>query len=190
MKGSGKLVFVGVTSVVLLIGLSEPTIKNTFDTELKEITDLRPDGFMEGIYQQQFDRNGRIKTTLTAASLLDFGSRANAELLDPRLWLKRSTGHWHITADFGILTADRNRLNLQKNVIIKRSDERKLPLKLSGDRLNWDQSTDLITSDATTTLVQGSAKSVGDKLVLNLKTSEYSLGDKVRMQWRSTTSSD
>jgi LPS export ABC transporter protein LptC len=181
---------VGVTFTALLIGISEPTIKVTFDPELKEITDLRPDAFMEGIYQRQFDQNGGVKTTLAATSLLDFGRRSNAELIDPRLWLNRAEGTWFIEADFGVLTADRNQLHLKKNVIVNRLDYGKAPWELTGDTLNWDQSTDLITSDGSTVLSQGSAESIGKKLVLDINTSEYSLGHKVRMQWRSITLSD
>ena len=180
----------GVTFTALIIGMSEPIIKNTFDPELKEITDLRPDAFMEGIYQRQFDRNGRVKNTLAATSLLDFGRRSNAELIDPRLWLNRAEGTWFIEADFGVLTADRNQLRLKKNIIVNRLDYGKAPWKLTGDTLYWDQSTDLVTSDGSTILSQGSAESIGNKLVLDLNTSEYSLGDKVRMQWRSITLSD
>lgn len=180
----------GITFTALIIGMSEPTIKNTFDPELKEITDLRPDAFMEGIYQRQFDQNGQVKTTLAATSLLDFGTRSNAESIDPRLWLSRPEGTWFIEADSGVLTADRNQLHLKKNVIVNRLDYGRAPWKLTGDSIHWDQSTDLITSDGSTILSQGSAKSIGNELVLDLNTSEYSLGDKVRMQWQSITSSD
>ena len=180
----------GITFTALIIGMSEPKIKNTFDLKLKEITDLRPDAFMESIYQRQFDQNGQVKTTLAATSLLDFGRRSNAEIIDPRLLLKRPEGTWFIEADFGVLTADRNQFNLRKNVIVNRLDYGKAPWKLTGNTLNWDQSTDLITSDGSTTVFKGSAESTGSGLELNLSTNEYFLGDKVRMQWRSTTSSD
>ncbi len=145
---------------------------------------------MEGLHQRQFDRNGQVKTTLVALNLLDFGDRADAELLNPRLWLERSTGTWHLKADFGGITADRNRVNLRRDVFVNRLESGGTEFRLNGDALNWNLETDLITSDTKTKMVQGGAVSIGNKLILDLNTNEYLLGDKVRMQWRSATSSD
>ncbi len=170
--------------------ISEPKIESTSGDELEEITNLRPDAFMEGLQQRHFDQNGQVKTTLVATSLLDFGDRADTKLLNPRLWLKRPTGTWHLEADFGVLTADRNRVNLRRDVFINRLESGEVAFRLDGDVLNWDLETDLITSETTTKMVQGSAISIGDQLILDLNTNKYSLGDKVRMQWRSATSSD
>ena len=83
-------------SVALFIGLSEPTNKTSVDQTLKEITDQRPDAFMQGINQRKFDRHGRLETTLTATSLLDFGGRANAKLINPKLRLERQPATWFI----------------------------------------------------------------------------------------------
>ena len=163
--------------------------KETFDRALKEITDKRPDAFMEGVYQRQFNQSGQLDTTLTATSLLDFGSRANAEIMNPALWLERPPATWYIKGDHGELTVDRNRLYLTTNVIADRFEEGRDPWRLSGETLQWDQTTDLVTAKTTTTLVQGRSQSVGDKLVMNLNTNEYTLGDKVRTQWRNATSS-
>ena len=89
MSGFGRLFFTALGSVALFIGLSEPTNKTSVDQTLKEITDQRPDAFMQGFSQRKFDRHGRLETTLTATSLLDFGGRANAKLINPKLRLER-----------------------------------------------------------------------------------------------------
>ena len=49
MSGFGRLFFTALGSVALFIGLSEPTNKTSVDQTLKEITDQRPDAFMQGI---------------------------------------------------------------------------------------------------------------------------------------------
>ncbi|MEK9669877.1 MAG: LPS export ABC transporter periplasmic protein LptC [Gammaproteobacteria bacterium] len=189
MNGWSRLILVMVGAVALIFSLSEPTIKTTLDPVLKEIADQRPDAFMEGVYQRQYDQSGQLETTLVATSLLDFGDRANAELVNPKLWLERPPATWYIEGDHGELTADRNRLRLTDNVIANRLEKGKDPWQLSSETLHWNQTTDLVTSKTTTTLVQGGLESVGDELVMNLNTNEYTLGDKVRTQWRSTTSS-
>ena len=190
MNGWSRLIFIAVGALALVFGLTEPATKSTLDPALKEIADLRPDAFMEGVYQRQFDAAGQLETTLVATSLLDFGDRANAELVDPKLWLERPPATWYIEGERGELTADRNQVFLSQNVIANRLENGKDPWHLSGQTLNWDQTTDLVTSKTTTRLVQGSAESVGDALVMDLNTNEYTLGEKVRTQWRSATSSD
>lgn len=189
MNGWSRLILIAASAFVLILGLSEPMTKETFDRALKEITDKRPDAFMEGVYQRQFNQSGQLDTTLTATSLLDFGSRANAEIMNPALWLERPPATWYIKGDHGELTVDRNRLYLTTNVVADRFEEGRDPWRLSGETLQWDQTTDLVTAKTTTTLVQGRSQSVGDKLVMNLNTNEYTLGDKVRTQWRNATSS-
>ncbi len=190
MNGWSRLAIFSVAAICIVVGLSEPTEKTTLDPTLQHIADQRPDAFMEGVHQRQFDQNGQLETTLVATSLLDFGDRANAELVDPQLWLERPPATWYIEGDRGELTADRNRVHLTDNVIANRIEDGQEPWQLSGDTLNWDQTTDLVTSKTTTQLVQGASESVGDELVMNLNTNEYTLGDKVRTQWRSATSSD
>ena len=189
VNGWSRLILIAASAFVLILGLSEPMTKETFDRALKEITDKRPDAFMEGVYQRQFNQSGQLDTTLTATSLLDFGSRANAEIMNPALWLERPPATWYIKGDHGELTVDRDRLYLTTNVIANRFEEGRDPWRLSGETLQWDQTTDLVTAKTTTTLVQGRSQSVGDKLVMNLNTNEYTLGDKVRTQWRNATSS-
>ena len=189
MNGWSRLVLIAASAFVLILGISEPMTKTTLDRALKEITDKRPDAFMEGVYQRQFNQSGQLDTTLTATSLLDFGNRANAEIMNPALWLERPPATWYIKGDHGELTVDRDRLYLTTNVIANRFEEGRDPWRLSGETLQWDQTTDLVTAKTTTTLVQGRSQSVGDKLVMNLNTNEYTLGDKVRTQWRNATSS-
>ena len=180
---------IGIGIGIVVIGLFKPITKTTLDSTLKEIADLRPDAFMEGVHQRQFDANGQLKTTLVAKSLLDFGDRANAELIDLQLWLERPPVTWYIEGDRGELTADRNRLRLKHNVIANRFEDGEDPWRLSGETLSWDQITDLVTSMTPTKLVQGETKSIGGELVINLNTNEYTLGENVRTQWRSATSS-
>ena len=104
MNGWSRLIFIALGAVALVFGLTEPTTKSTLDPALKEIADLRPDAFMEGVYQRQFDAAGQLETTLVATSLLDFGDRANAELVDPKLWLERPPATWYIEGERGELT--------------------------------------------------------------------------------------
>ncbi len=185
--GWGRLAGIALGIAFVVIGLSKPITKTTLDPSLKEIADLRPDAFMEGVHQRQFDAFGQLETTLVATSLLDFGDRANAELVEPQLWLERPPATWYIEGDRGELTAHRHRLHLMDNVIANRFEDGKDPWRLSGETLNWDQTTDLVTSKTTTKLVQGESKSIGDELVINLNTNEYTLGENVRTKWRSAT---
>ena len=83
MSGFGRLFFTALGSVALFIGLSEQTSKLSVDHTLKEITDQRPDAFMQGINQRKFDRHGRLETTLTATSLLDLGVELTRNLSIP-----------------------------------------------------------------------------------------------------------
>lgn len=190
MSGWGRLFLTALGSVALFIGLTEPTKKTSVDPTFKEITDKRPDAFMQGIHQRKFDGNGRLETTLTATSLLDFGDRANAELINPKLRLERQPATWFIEGEHGELTPDRNEVSLSQNVIADRLEKGKNYWHLTGETLKWDRRTDLVTSTSRTTLIQGSIDSVGNKLLINLNTNEYTLGDNVRTQWRRATSSD
>lgn len=184
------LALIACGALAVAIGRWDPSVKSTLDPSLKEITNLRPDAFMEGIYQRKFNSAGQLETTLVASSLLDFGDRANAELVDPKLWLKKPPATWYIEGDHGELTADRNEVFLSENVIANKLENGKDPWFLSAQTLNWDQTTDLVTSKNTIRLTQGPVQSVGDELVMDLNTNEYTLGEKVRTQWRSATSSD
>ena len=58
----------GIAFVV--IGLSKPITKTTLDPTLKEIADLRPDAFSEGVHQRHSDANGQLETTLVATFLI------------------------------------------------------------------------------------------------------------------------
>ena len=83
--GWGRAAGIALGIVFVVIGLSKPITKTTLDPTLKEIADLRPDAFMEGVHQRQFDANGQLETTLVATSLLDFGDRAKAVVLSSAL---------------------------------------------------------------------------------------------------------
>ena len=179
-----------ITLGCIVFALSESPKTTILSADLQRIADQRPDAFMEGVHQRTFNQNGALETTLLADSLLDFGPRANAQLEAPRLWLQRETANWYIEGDYGELSASRETVNIRENVSAQRSRDDETVLKLSGDQLRWDQTTDLVTSPTTTKLVQGGAVSIGDELIINLNTSEYSLGDKVKTQWRSISSSD
>lgn len=190
MSGLRRLFLIALGGAALFIGLTEPTNKTSVDLKLKEITDQRPDAFMQGIHQRKFDRTGRLETTLTAESLLDFGDRANAKLINPKLRLERQPATWLIEGERGELTPDRNEVFLSRNVIADRLENGKNSWRLSGETLKWDQRTDLVTSTTRTTLVQGSIDSVGNELVIDINTNEYKLGHNVRTQWQSASSSD
>ena len=190
MTGWGRLFLAALGSATLFIGLTKPTNRTGVDQTLKEITDQRPEAFMQGIYQRKFDRNGGLETTLTATSLLDFGSRANATLINPKLRLERHPATWFIKSERGELTPDRNEVLLSKNVIADRLENGKYSWHLSGETLKWNQRTDLVTATTRTTLIQGPINSIGNELVIDLNTNEYKFGDNVRTQWQSAPSSD
>lgn len=190
MTGLRGLFLTALGSAAFFIGLTETAKRTSVDQTLKEITDLRPEAFMQGIYQRKFDRNGRLETTLTATSLLDFGDRANATLINPKLRLERYPATWFIKSEHGELTPDRNEVLLSKNVIADRLENGKHSWHLIGETLEWNQRTDLVTSTNRTTLIQGSINSIGDELVIDLNTNEYKFGDNVRTQWQSASSSD
>lgn len=188
MNGWTRLGLFALGGILIVFGLSEPDVGSVFDPELKAIAAQRPDAFMEGVYQRRYDTEGRLETTLVATSILDFGDRARAELVDPKLWLERPPATWHIEGDFGQLSSDRNRLFLNDNVTANRLEPGKAPWTLTGETLTWDQTTDLVKSDTPTTLVQDTAISRGDSLVMDLNTNEYTLGEQVTTQWHSTSS--
>ena len=121
---------------------------------------------------------------------MDFGDRANAKLINPKLRLERQQATWLIEGERGELTPDRNEVFLSRNVIADRLENGKNSWRLSGETLKWDQRTDLVTSTTRTTLVQGSIDSVGNELVIDINTNEYKLGHNVRTQWQSASSSD
>lgn len=188
-SGTARLLLFVVAVAMVLYGISEPTTKSVLDPKLREIAEKKPEGFMEGVHQRRFDANGQLESTLVAVSLLDFGTRANALLEAPKLWLERPPATWYIEGQLGELSADRHHLTLTEDVIANRLEDGTEPWRLSGDILEWDQTTDLVTSNTTTVLVQGKSHSQGDSLRMDLNTSQYTLGDKVTTQWQSTPSS-
>jgi LPS export ABC transporter protein LptC len=188
MTGWARLGLFALGGLMIAYGLSEPDVASVLDPKLKDITAQRPDAFMEGVYQRRYDATGALETTLVATSILDFGERAHAELVDPKVWLERSPATWYIEGDFGQLSGDRNQLLLTDNVTANRLEAGTATWTLSGQTLTWDQTTDLVTSERPTTLVQDTAVSQGDSLVMDLNTNEYTLGEQVITQWHSTSS--
>ena len=188
MSGLVRLFFIALGSAALFIGLTEPTNKTSVDPKLKE---LLTNGQMHSCRAStcKFDRTGRLETTLTAESLMDFGDRANAKLINPKLRLERQQATWLIEGERGELTPDRNEVFLSRNVIADRLENGKnsAPQRRNAE---VDQRTDLVTSTTRTTLVQGSIDSVGNELVIDINTNEYKLGHNVRTQWQSASSSD
>ena len=79
-----SLSIAAITLTWMALNLSESQRSANLSADLQEITNQRPDAFMEGVYQRTFSQNGTLRTTLIADSLLDFGSRANAQLKTPR----------------------------------------------------------------------------------------------------------
>lgn len=156
---------------------------------LSEITRLKPEAFMEGVRQRTFDKEGTLESTLIADSLLDFGERADAELKRPRIWLNHAPVTWFLTGKTGTLSADRTQVHFQTEVSAIRSEPGSEPWQLFSDSVFWDQASEVITSDSTTQLTRGAVQSVGDSLIMNLRTSEYTLGNKVRTQWQTNSSS-
>lgn len=185
-----SLGFAAILLTSIILSLSESPQTTTLSADLQKIANQRPDAFMEGVHQRTFNEDGTLETTLKAHSLLDFGTRADAQLEAPRLWLKRETTSWYIEGDYGELSANREIVNILDNASAQRYRFDETSMTLSGNQLRWDQTTDLVTSPTTTKMVHGRAVSIGDELIINLNTSEYSLGDKVRTQWRSISSSD
>ena len=188
MNGWTRLGLFALGGLMIAFGLSEPDVASVLDPRLQEIAAKRPDAFMEGVYQRRYDTAGQLETTLVATSILDFGERARAELVDPKVWLERPPATWYIEGDFGQLSGDRNQLFLTENVTANRLEAGTATWTLSGDTLNWDQTTDLVTSEEHTTLVQDTAVSQGESLIMNLNTNEYTLGKQVVTQWHSTSS--
>ncbi len=190
MNRTGVRWLFGALAIGLLVAsLSGPRFTTAVDPELARITDLKPEAFMEGVHQRLYDEDGYLESTRVAASLLDFGDRADAELEQPKLWLERPPATWYLEGNTGTLSGDRNTVRLHTDVLAIREQPGSEPWTLSGETLLWDQTTDLVTSDTTTTLVQGTSESIGDSLVMNLQTSEYTLGDNVRTQWQRKPSS-
>lgn len=179
----------GIGIGLILYGLSGPRMTGPLDAQLARIAEMKPEAFMEGVHQRIYDEQGRLETTLIADSFLDFGERADAELEKPRLWLERPPASWYLEGMNGTLSADRKRVTLNQEVVAVREEPNTAPWELSNDTLTWDQNTDLVTSNSKTTLTQGATQSVGDSLLMNLQSSEYTLGDKVKTQWQSTSSS-
>ena len=188
-SGTARLLLLLVAVTMVIYGLSEPPTKSTLDARLREIAEQQPEGFMEGVHQRRFNSQGQLESTLVAISLLDFGDRANAILEVPKLWLERPPATWYIEGKTGELSADRNHLTLTTDVIANRLEPGTEPWRLSGETLEWDQTTDLVSSNTTTVLVQGASHSQGDSLIMDLNSSQYTLGDKVKTQWQSTSSS-
>lgn len=188
-SGTARLLILVIAVAMVMYGVSEPATKSVLDPKLREIAEKKPEGFMEGVHQRRFDTHGALESTLVAVSLLDFGDRANAHLESPKLWLERPPATWYIEGQHGELSADRNHLTLSHDVIANRLEDGTEPWRLSGETLKWDQTTDLVTSNTTTVLVQGKSHSQGDSIVMDLNTSQYTLGDKVKTQWQSTPSS-
>mgnify|MGYP006113208807 FL=1 len=188
MNGWSRLGLMAAAAALVFPQFLAPTIKSVLDPRLKKIASQKPDAFIEGLHQRAYDRYGKLKSTLSATSLLDFGNRANAELVSPKFWIKRPPVTWYLQGNFGALTTDRKKLWLHRSVIAKRLEAGKSPWRLQSETLNWNQGIDLITSNTRTMMMHGSTTSVGGTLVINLYNNEYSLGEQVKTQWRSTPS--
>lgn len=157
--------------------------------DFQAIGDQRPDALMESVTQHRFNADGQRESVLTATRMVDFGPRASAQLTDPHVHLERGPAVWTLLSRFGELSANRVELTLTEQVQATRNESGMMPWDVKTDHLVWNQSTDIVRSDSTTLFTRGDSRSTGDSVILDLTSNEYTLGNKVKTQWQSSTSS-
>lgn len=186
MRGS-RLGIALLAVLSLLLGLMLSPSPRTLSTDLQAITAQRPDAFIEGIQQLHYGEDGRLVRTLTADTLIDFGDRGEARLTHPKIWLDRGAQQWSVMSGAGQLSTDRSVLYLAHNVVAVRSAPGQVAWHITGESLLWDQVRDQIRSETPVTLTQGSTVSQGDRLVMDLTATEFTLGEKVKTTWPSSS---
>lgn len=179
----------GIASIAILslvIGLNLSPRSTSLSPDLQAITAQRPDAFMEDVRQRQYGPDGRLIRTLTAASMIDFGERAEARLTEPHVWIDRGAQQWTVVSAVGELSTDRTTLRLEGDVVAQRDALNQVPWEITGETLVWDQTQDLIRSIGPVVLVQGETISRGDQLVMDLSSNAFTLGEKVTTRWPSS----
>ncbi|MGA1109761.1 MAG: LPS export ABC transporter periplasmic protein LptC, partial [Pseudomonadales bacterium] len=81
--GVSRLGIASLAILSLVLGLNLSPRATSLPPDLQAITAQRPDAFMEEVRQRHYGPDGHLVRTLTAASMIDFGERAEARLTDP-----------------------------------------------------------------------------------------------------------
>jgi LPS export ABC transporter protein LptC len=171
----------------LALGLAMSPRPTPLSPELQAITAQRPDAFMENVRQRHYGADGRLVRTLTADTLIDFGDRAEARLTEPKVWLDRGAQQWTVVSALGQLSTDRMQLRLIGDVVALRAAPGQVAWHIAGDALVWDQTMDQIRSTEPVTLTQGETVSRGDRLIMDLTSNAFTLGEKVTTRWPSSS---
>jgi LPS export ABC transporter protein LptC len=171
----------------LALGLAISPRSTPLSAELQAITAQRPDAFMENVRQRHYGPDGRLIRTLTADTLIDFGDRAEARLTEPKVWLDRGAQQWTVVSALGQLSTDRTQLQLIGDVIAQRTAPGQVAWHITGAALLWDQTKDQIRSTTSVILTQGDTVSRGDRLMMDLTSNAFTLGEKVTTRWPSSS---
>ena len=87
----------------------------------------------------------------------------------------------------GQLSTDRTQLQLIGDVIAQRTAPGQVAWHITGEALLWDQTKDQIRSTTPVTLTQGDTVSRGDRLMMDLTSNAFTLGEKVTTRWPSSS---
>jgi LPS export ABC transporter protein LptC len=117
----------------------------------------RPDVVVEQPFWQLFDEHGAVRHSGRAARLEQWPGEAHARLFEPRVALTDAQQqHWRASARRGRVSADRQDVELERQVRLQRAGPGAHGLVVTGARLRISQPDTVIESDQPVVLASGS----------------------------------
>lgn len=167
-------------SYLLLKSLQKEEIRATAKQEKTIVATAR------GVTARYFNENNQLKYKLISPKVIEFSENYGMEFLSPDLSVFDDTQQlaWHGTSALGFLSENKDKLLLKKDVKIVQSPNGEQPTHISGEVMNYQASTQLLTSALPVTINDGVLEQISDTLKLNTNTKQVNADKRVRATYQ------
>jgi lipopolysaccharide export system protein LptC len=134
------------------------------------------DNAVLGVEMRVYDAKGQPNLRLVSPRIQSPRGTELYEVESPRFEvLSPSAGRWHGQAQRGALDTAASRLQLESSVMLDGVRAEQAPVKIRGERLDFDLETRIVTSELPVEVTQNRNRLRGVGLEANLRTDQYRL---------------
>lgn len=167
-------------ALVVVLGLGAIALGWVYESRLAPET---PDGgaeipdnvdfYLTGMRLRAIDADGALDYLLDSPRVEHHQRGDISRIRQPRLRIVRAPGDWTVRARRGQFLHGDNLLRLQRDVVMRRAGDAVLELRTEGIRFEPER--DLVATEASVTLRDGSARIDAERAVLDLERGVYRL---------------
>lgn len=141
--------------------------------------------YINDVEVRQFDPSGTLQHKLTAPSITQQNKSPLIYIEQPDVWIIQKGHLWELSGRKGLYNMETLRFTIRDDVVIKQPENR---LVVTTSQLDYDDNTQLISSDETVTIrsPQGNISAKG--LSINLDDETIELNQEIKTQYRSKQS--